>query len=72
VAQQLALEHTTNRIDRDHSRRRLGFVQCEALNGIILLGMTTALMYGLIQRVWPIENRALPHVPRSSRDNVAV
>jgi hypothetical protein len=31
----------------------------EALNGIILLGMTTALMYGLIQRVWPIENRAL-------------
>jgi hypothetical protein len=43
----------------------------EALNGIILLGMTTALMYGLIQRVWPIENRALPHVPQS-RDNVAV
>jgi MFS superfamily sulfate permease-like transporter len=39
----------------------------EALNGIILLGMTTALMYGLIQRVWPIENRALPRVPRSSR-----
>jgi len=44
----------------------------EALNGIILLGMTTALMYGLIQRVWPIEGRALPHVPWSSRDNLAV
>jgi MFS superfamily sulfate permease-like transporter len=29
----------------------------EALNGVILLGMTTALMYGLIQRVWPIDRR---------------
>jgi hypothetical protein len=43
----------------------------EALNGIILLGMTTALMYGLIHRVWQIANRALPHVPLSTRDNVA-
>ena len=35
----------------------------EALNGVILIGLTTALMYGLIQRVWPVENRALPHMP---------
>jgi hypothetical protein len=29
----------------------------EALNGVILLGLTTAFMYGMIQRVWPIEQR---------------
>jgi hypothetical protein len=29
----------------------------EALNGIILFGLTTAFMYGMIQRVWPIERR---------------
>jgi len=40
----------------------------EALNGIILIGMTTALIYGLIQRVWPVESRALPHVPWSNGD----
>jgi len=34
----------------------------EAINGVILIGMTTALMYGLIQRAWPVENRGLPHV----------
>jgi hypothetical protein len=39
----------------------------EALNGIILIGLTTALMYGLIQRVWPVENRALPQMPWSRR-----
>jgi hypothetical protein len=27
------------------------------LNGIMLFGLTTALLYGLIQRVWPIESR---------------
>lgn len=43
----------------------------EALNGIILIGMTTALIYGLIQRVWPVESRALPHVPWSNRDKSA-
>jgi hypothetical protein len=37
----------------------------EALNGVILIGLTTALMYGLIQRVWPVETRALPHTPWS-------
>ncbi len=42
----------------------------EALNGIILIGLTTALMYGLIQRVWPVENRALPRVPWSRRKNL--
>jgi MFS superfamily sulfate permease-like transporter len=31
----------------------------EALNGIMLLGLTTAFMYGIIQRVWPIEERDL-------------
>lgn len=29
----------------------------EALNGVILIGLTTAFMYGMIQRVWPIEER---------------
>ncbi len=43
----------------------------EALNGIILIGLTTALMYGLIQRVWPVENRALPGMPWSRRKNGA-
>jgi len=42
----------------------------EALNGIILIGLTTALMYGLIQRVWPVETRALPPMPWSKRENM--
>ncbi len=29
----------------------------EALNGIMLFGLTTAFMYGMIQRVWPLERR---------------
>lgn len=29
----------------------------EALNGMILFGLTTAFLYGMIQRVWPVENR---------------
>jgi hypothetical protein len=29
----------------------------EALNGIMLFGLTTAFIYGMIQRVWPIERR---------------
>jgi len=41
----------------------------EALNGVILIGLTTALLYGLIQRVWPVESRALPHTPWSRREN---
>lgn len=35
----------------------------EALNGLILFGLTTASLYGMIQRVWPVEKRewlALP------------
>jgi hypothetical protein len=39
----------------------------EALNGIILIGLTTALMYGLIQGVWPVESRRLPGMPWSRR-----
>ena len=31
----------------------------EALNGMLLLGLTTAFLYGMIQRVWPVENRRL-------------
>ena len=27
----------------------------EALNGIILIGLTTAFLYGTIQRVWPVD-----------------
>ena len=29
----------------------------EALNGIILIGLTTAFLYGAIQRVWPVDAR---------------
>ena len=29
----------------------------EALNGIILIGLTTAFLYGTIQRVWPVDAR---------------
>ena len=29
----------------------------EALNGMLLFGLTTAFLYGLIQRVWPVELR---------------
>lgn len=29
----------------------------EALNGMLLLGLTTAFLYGLTQRVWPVEKR---------------
>jgi len=29
----------------------------EALDGIMLFGLTTAFMYGMIQRVWPIDRR---------------
>jgi len=38
----------------------------EALNGVILLGLTTAFMYGMIQRAWPIERRewSAPILPR--------
>jgi hypothetical protein len=41
----------------------------EALNGVILIGLTTTLMYGLIQRVWPVENRALPRMPWPRGEN---
>jgi hypothetical protein len=30
----------------------------EALNGIMLFGLTAAFMYGMIQLVWPIERRS--------------
>jgi hypothetical protein len=29
----------------------------EALNGMLLFGLTTAFLYGLIQRVWPVALR---------------
>lgn len=29
----------------------------EALNGMLLFGLTTAFLYGMIQRVWPVETR---------------
>ncbi len=37
----------------------------EALNGMLLFGLTTAFLYGMIQRVWPVESRELhaPHMP---------
>jgi hypothetical protein len=34
----------------------------EALNGMILLGLTTAFLYGTIQRVWPLESRTGHHL----------
>jgi hypothetical protein len=35
----------------------------EALNGMLLFGLTTAFLYGMIQRVWPVEARG-PNVVR--------
>jgi len=29
----------------------------EAVNGIILFGLTTAFMFGMIQTVWPVGSR---------------
>ncbi len=43
----------------------------EALNGVILIGLTTALMYGLIQKVWPVESRALPRKPWSRTEDAS-
>jgi len=40
----------------------------EALNGLILFGLTTAFLYGMIQRVWPIEERRLHLWPTPPRD----
>jgi len=37
----------------------------EALNGMILFGLTTAFLYGMIQRVWPVESRQSPKMPWS-------
>jgi hypothetical protein len=41
----------------------------EALNGMLLFGLTTAFLYGMIQTVWPIENRRLggPRMPWTQR-----
>jgi hypothetical protein len=37
----------------------------EALNGLLLFGLTTAFLYAHVQRVWPIERRDLdPDLPR--------
>ena len=37
----------------------------EALNGMLLFGLTTAFLYGMIQRVWPAESRRWrPHLAR--------
>ena len=36
-------------------RRLMG--ACEALNGMLLFGLTTAFLYGTIQRVWPVASR---------------
>jgi hypothetical protein len=45
----------------------------EALNGVILLGLTTAFMYGMIQRVWPVEKREwhVPAMPWSKQNSAA-
>lgn len=41
----------------------------EALNGMLLFGLTTAFLYGIIQRVWPVDSRQLhaPQMPWSRR-----
>jgi hypothetical protein len=31
----------------------------EALNGMLLFGLTTAFLYGMLQRVWPTEGRGV-------------
>jgi hypothetical protein len=42
----------------------------EALNGMLLFGLTTAFLYGMIQMVWPIESRKWrrPRMPWPRRD----
>jgi len=37
----------------------------EALNEMILVGLTTAFLYGMIQRVWSVESRHSPMMPWS-------
>ena len=34
----------------------------EALNGMLLFGLTTAFLFAMIQRVWPLGSRARPRV----------
>jgi hypothetical protein len=48
----------------------------EALNGMLLFGMTTAFLFAMIQKVWPLGSRG-PHrdplpliAPRSSAQEV--
>jgi hypothetical protein len=37
----------------------------EALNGMILFGLTTAFMFAMIQKVWPLGGRELSgHIPK--------
>ena len=38
----------------------------EALNGMLLFGLTTAFLFAVAERVWPLGNSVL-HVPRSHR-----
>lgn len=33
----------------------------EALNGMLLFGLTTAFLFAMIQRVWPLGSRAHQH-----------
>jgi hypothetical protein len=34
----------------------------EALNGMLLFGLTTAFLFAMIQRIWPVGSRARNHV----------
>ena len=40
----------------------------EALNGMLLFGLTTAFLYGVLQRVWPTEWQASVRSRGKARD----
>jgi hypothetical protein len=71
----LALLYSLNAITTyGHSEVRLAdhwrlMGALEALNGMLLFGLTTAFLYGVIQRVWPVEHREFtpPRMPWSRR-----
>ena len=41
----------------------------EALNGMLLFGLTTAFLFAMIQRVWPIGSREHHHDEKKRHSN---
>ena len=40
----------------------------EALNGVLLFGLTTAFLFAVAQRVWPVGHGSAPPAPRQRDD----